>query len=191
MDSYQEIINTAFLLFSQNGYEATSMNEIAQTANLSKGALYHHFKSKKELLYKVFNYIMQKVLAVAFTDLNTLNKNNYKNILISLGIEAIETAQTNPTFKNFILEIVALIKRDDYVRKQMLCLCQKVITQFEQLIIRGIDLKLLSTHLNTGLTAQKMFMYLDALELYGVLKVPMDLKGLWFDFINDLFVCKK
>lgn len=45
-----KILNTATQLFSQNGYEKTSMQMIARTAGISKGAIYHHFASKEKLI---------------------------------------------------------------------------------------------------------------------------------------------
>ena len=42
----EKILNTATQLFIQKGSEKTSMQDIAQTAGISKGAIYHHFKSK-------------------------------------------------------------------------------------------------------------------------------------------------
>ena len=39
-----KILVTASHLFVQKGYEKTSMQDIAQTAGISKGAIYHHFQ---------------------------------------------------------------------------------------------------------------------------------------------------
>jgi len=41
----------------QHGYKATSLSEIITKANVSKGALYHHFKNKQALGYAVFEEI--------------------------------------------------------------------------------------------------------------------------------------
>lgn len=43
------ILQTALDLFSENGYDATSVAQICQGAQVSKGAFYHHFASKQEL----------------------------------------------------------------------------------------------------------------------------------------------
>jgi AcrR family transcriptional regulator len=40
-------------LFMRKGYENTSMQEIAEHSALTKGALYHHFKSKEEILERM------------------------------------------------------------------------------------------------------------------------------------------
>ena len=49
----EKILNTATQLFIQKGSEKTSMQDIAQTAGISKGAIYHHFKSKNEIVLAV------------------------------------------------------------------------------------------------------------------------------------------
>jgi len=43
------ILASALDLFSQNGYEATSVAEICLHAQISKGAFYHHFATKQDL----------------------------------------------------------------------------------------------------------------------------------------------
>jgi AcrR family transcriptional regulator len=48
--SRQRIIDAAFELMAKNGYEATSISDIARKANISKGLLYNYFSSKEEVL---------------------------------------------------------------------------------------------------------------------------------------------
>jgi AcrR family transcriptional regulator len=45
-----EIMQTALKLFLKQGYEKTSTNDIIRELGLSRGGLYHHFKSKEEIL---------------------------------------------------------------------------------------------------------------------------------------------
>jgi len=45
----EKIIQAARKQFAKKGYALTSMDEIAKSANVSKGGLYHHFPSKEEL----------------------------------------------------------------------------------------------------------------------------------------------
>jgi len=49
VDSKQYIIETAYGLFLQRGFKAVTMQDILGATNLSKGAFYHHFKSKEEV----------------------------------------------------------------------------------------------------------------------------------------------
>lgn len=47
------ILEEAARLFTEKGYEATSVQDIAQALALSKAALYHHFRSKEEILFEI------------------------------------------------------------------------------------------------------------------------------------------
>jgi AcrR family transcriptional regulator len=55
----QEILRAAARLFQQQGYDATSMNDVAAALKLSKGGLYHHFESKDEILFHIMSHAMQ------------------------------------------------------------------------------------------------------------------------------------
>ncbi|MER6196077.1 helix-turn-helix domain-containing protein [Streptomyces sp. NPDC001586] len=47
--TYGKILDAAGRQFEQKGYDGASVNEIIRDANVTKGAFYFHFKSKKEL----------------------------------------------------------------------------------------------------------------------------------------------
>lgn len=57
-ETVQLILNVAFRLFMEKGYEHTSVQDIIdQLGGLSKGAIYHHFKSKEDILIAVTDQI--------------------------------------------------------------------------------------------------------------------------------------
>jgi AcrR family transcriptional regulator len=49
-DTREEIRAVATELFAQNGYEQTSLRQIAERLGITKAALYYHFPSKDDLL---------------------------------------------------------------------------------------------------------------------------------------------
>lgn len=53
---YHEILEGAARLIFQRGYEATSMQEIAEACGLTKAGLYHHIKTKEALLLAIMHY---------------------------------------------------------------------------------------------------------------------------------------
>lgn len=48
-----EIIEAAFVLFTERGFAATSMDEIARKAGISKGSIYNYFNSKEAIFEAV------------------------------------------------------------------------------------------------------------------------------------------
>jgi AcrR family transcriptional regulator len=49
-DRKAQIINAAMECFHRSGYDATSMNDIAESVGITAGALYRHFRGKQEIL---------------------------------------------------------------------------------------------------------------------------------------------
>lgn len=58
MISHRRILEEAARLIYQNGYEATSMQQIAEACGLTKAGLYHHIATKEALLLAIMRYGM-------------------------------------------------------------------------------------------------------------------------------------
>jgi AcrR family transcriptional regulator len=62
-----QIYETAARLFCEKGFDKASMGDISSALGLTKAGVYHHIRSKEELLYGIMSYGMdlfeQKVLA--------------------------------------------------------------------------------------------------------------------------------
>lgn len=55
METRDLIIETAFMAFIDHGYDRVSLNKIIKTTGLTKGAFYHYFSSKDQLIGEVMN----------------------------------------------------------------------------------------------------------------------------------------
>jgi TetR/AcrR family transcriptional regulator, repressor for uid operon len=69
-ETREKIVDAAIVTFSKHGYDRTKMDNIAETANLSKGTIYLYFKSKEELFFAISeNNIkaLKEQLSVLFT----------------------------------------------------------------------------------------------------------------------------
>src|SRR5262245_29183203 len=53
-DTRQRIQDVALELFAEQGYEKTSLREIAERLEVTKAALYYHFKTKEDILISLF-----------------------------------------------------------------------------------------------------------------------------------------
>ena len=53
LDIRERIVQSAIECFSKNGFDKTRMDDIAQTADLSKGTVYLYFMSKEDLFYAI------------------------------------------------------------------------------------------------------------------------------------------
>jgi len=60
----RRLLGTARALFAERGYDATPIEEILARTGLSKGAFYHHFADKRELLDAVYEELEQELTAM-------------------------------------------------------------------------------------------------------------------------------
>jgi AcrR family transcriptional regulator len=60
-----ELATAALKLFCRRGYYATSIDDVAREAGVTKGAVYHHFSSKEELLVTALEGYWQRTIGTA------------------------------------------------------------------------------------------------------------------------------
>ena len=60
-DTKQIIIDMAFTLFKENGYDATTINDICDACQITKTTFYRYLDSKEDILTYFFNTIDYEV----------------------------------------------------------------------------------------------------------------------------------
>ena len=60
LNTKEKILIAALHLFSQNGYEAVSVSQIAGELNMVKSALYKHYKNKRDILDSIVQRMQEK-----------------------------------------------------------------------------------------------------------------------------------
>ncbi|GGR85352.1 TetR family transcriptional regulator [Streptomyces aureoverticillatus] len=60
-DTRQRIQDVALELFAEQGYEKTSLREIAERLEVTKAALYYHFKTKEDILTSIFDDLTRPI----------------------------------------------------------------------------------------------------------------------------------
>ena len=61
----QEVVYQAAKVFARQGYDTTTMQELAATMGLATGALYHYFGGKEQLLLAICDQLMEPLLEQA------------------------------------------------------------------------------------------------------------------------------
>lgn len=61
MDIEEEIIKKSFNLFLINGYEKTTIRQIADEVGIGRGHLYYYFKKKEDILLYIYKTILNKI----------------------------------------------------------------------------------------------------------------------------------
>ncbi|MBA8927076.1 AcrR family transcriptional regulator [Kutzneria viridogrisea] len=57
------ILRAAVRLFAEKGFDATTVQEIVDAAEVTKGALYHYFDAKDDLLFEIYHSLISSQMA--------------------------------------------------------------------------------------------------------------------------------
>jgi AcrR family transcriptional regulator len=94
------LLREARRLFARHGYAAVSLDEICRRARVTKGALYHHFRDKRDLFRMVCREVeaewVARTVAAAAEQQDPLGR-------LELGCEALLDACLDPTLQRVLL----------------------------------------------------------------------------------------
>ncbi len=54
----ERLLHVATRLFARHGFESTSVQDIVDAAGVTKGAMYHYYGSKDDLLFEVYHQVL-------------------------------------------------------------------------------------------------------------------------------------
>lgn len=114
--SRRQLLDAALDLFSHQGYRATTIREIAETARLSVGNFYHHFPEKEA----IFRTLLDEYWQIALSERNPFRRallaGEFPDNLERLGLAARESVRQYR--KYFALVYVDVIEFDGtHIRK--------------------------------------------------------------------------
>ena len=123
----RKIFETSMKLFSEKGYDATSIEEITAVVGVAKGTLYYHFSSKEE----IFNFLIdegmkllknsieikiqkcdttvEKLKAVSLVQLKAIMK--YESVITIILSQVWGNEKRNEFCKNKVLEYIGVIEK--------------------------------------------------------------------------------
>jgi AcrR family transcriptional regulator len=94
--------------FTEQGYAATSIEDIVQRAGVAKGALYHHFSGKDALFRAVYEAVMADVVSAVMAAALAVQE---PWAGVRAGLSAFLDACLDPAFRRIVvLESVSVLK---------------------------------------------------------------------------------
>ncbi|SDZ97657.1 transcriptional regulator, TetR family [Desulfuromusa kysingii] len=169
VDLRQTILKTALILFTSKGYFNTSVHDIKRTADISIGAVYHHFKSKEEIakaIYAEMLEVMTKSMDEIMVQYDSTQE-RAKAIMRML----FDWAETNPAEMEFMLHA----KHKEFMPSAIPVCSSRPLAMMREVVqtginngeIREMDVTLAATCLFGG-----MFRMIN-LRLDGIFKEPL------------------
>jgi AcrR family transcriptional regulator len=131
-----QILDTAEDVFAKHGFDGTTIDDIAQRAGLSKGAVYWYFKKKDDLiaglLDRVFRRSVEALRGIASEG------GTVRDRLLCSGEQISRDYQSLSRLMPIALEFYGIALRRRSVRKHLAKLYDELLSIFTPLIEEGI-----------------------------------------------------
>ena len=121
------LLNTAYQLFTEKGFQKTSISDIVNEAGVAKGTFYLYFKDKLDIRYKLIAKKSAEVFKHAYQELQKQSIDNFEDKLIFIVDQVIGALNDSPTllkliskhlswgmFKNSLVEPIDDAQRNIY-----------------------------------------------------------------------------
>jgi AcrR family transcriptional regulator len=151
-----QILEAAMEVFVINGYANTRMDDIVSQSGLSKGALYHHYPSKKDLFIALIDHWE----VYCFPDFYSRNGTDRtaSETLLDFSKAVLDVFQEKKYVFLAEVEFWALSNQDEEINERSKSLYKKLLNLFELVLQKGvrtgefkkIDTKVISLIILTG-----------------------------------------
>lgn len=176
----QEIVDAAEKVFFSKGFEKSTMDDIADRAELSKGTLYLYFKSKDDLHMAV----ARKAIKLLNSATGTVNKvdGNALEKLLHMGRACIEFSNSFPdhmraimTLEGFELQSISLTSEEI----QEMIYKESPVGMVIRIVEQGVDERLIRSDIPPPLIAHTLWMQvLSVIRFVSMKKSLFEMLGL-------------
>lgn len=160
----EKVLDAAMRLMAEKGYSQTRLEEVAKNLQMTRGAIYGHFKSKAQLYEEILKYSQEPLYTVLRRSLNS-------------------SADALTTIRTFMNEWISLLSLDDRHRysteiflnksemipevenvfRKEIKLTEDVIAGLQKVFERGVAAKEFSLNIDARMAAIHVYSYLMGL----------------------------
>ncbi|NKY84029.1 TetR/AcrR family transcriptional regulator [Nocardia veterana] len=102
------ILEAAKKLFVERGYDDTSVDDIARAANVSKGAVYHHFRDKREMFAQVYRETTAAVSTVVAQEVLRVPADSWQRMEVA-ATTAIRAYARDPQARALLQQVTRVL----------------------------------------------------------------------------------
>ncbi|ACL06044.1 transcriptional regulator, TetR family [Desulfatibacillum aliphaticivorans] len=129
----QKILEAARVILAEEGYTAATISQIAAKAEVSRGLLHYHFRSKEDLLVQVFRHNMEDILEA--TNNIFSNAENLSDLAAGLTQALQFILESDPYYFTLFMESWTLVRQGP----EAMTLLREFHARFRQAIHDGLE----------------------------------------------------
>ncbi len=130
----RKIFETSLKLFSEKGYDATSIEEITATVGVAKGTLYYHFNSKEE----IFNFLIEEGMKLLINSIE-IKISKCDNVLDK--IKAVSLIQLKAVYK--YENLLTIVMSQTWGNEAINIFCREKVLEYisviQKIVQEGVD----------------------------------------------------
>lgn len=184
--TFQKIIEVAYVMFAEKGFEKTSLAMIAAEVGISKPAIYYYFQSKDQLITYLFDELYKVIQQDVAVDYKELSRVNFKEKLLELGYKSIEAQGKDPYFNKIFNQYILLAARDESYKKQLVELETSFLTSFVEVLQYGVRLGVLEDTLNIEAKAQMLALVYDNIGNFMLTGNQLNYRAIWKEAVHSV-----
>lgn len=173
------IVNSAITLFAENGFNDTSMLEIAQKANVAEGTVYEYFRNKEDLLISIPREKLTRLY-------DTVSGNSFESKIKSLITRIFEFYHDEKDYATILVLMLRTNKK--FYKSRSNEIIEKLFILIEDDIVRGQKENIFRKDLDLDLCRDLLFGTLDHIMIpWIIFNRDYDMRSLGVE-VSDLFV---
>lgn len=184
-ETYTTIVETAYRLFAENGFEKTSLSMIAKEVGISKPAIYYYFESKDALIDFLFEEICKEIDFKKSFSIETYTKENFQNQLLSDGFRMIEEQKEDKYISLIFNEFILISARNEKYQQRLHSILEGFLAGFSDLLMKGAELGILSSK-NLTAKAHILTMVFDNIGNYMLMGFDLHYADIWMEAVNSV-----
>lgn len=161
----ENVLSSALHVFSQRGYAATRLEDIAKSAQVTRGAIYHHFGSKEEL-YKAL--VMERSAGInQLAEETVAEGGNPAQILRNLLVRLFEYVEEDNEYRA-LLELASKLEGPQSLMRTTTSSRRLLARFFTELLNQGVETGDFRADLHTKPAAYALVGFMNGMGLLWI-----------------------
>ncbi|WP_161976994.1 TetR/AcrR family transcriptional regulator [Dictyobacter kobayashii] len=164
------IINAAYKVLAEKGYEATTLKEISKAADAAPGLVHYYFGGKDQLLIEVLKAVSERYKQMPEQLTESIDPSNLLSVVLQFPIDLITT---EPEWYRLRHELFALGLHNALMAPKV----RELLTEGRESIANSIKNTLGETTLEPTVLATLLLAFFDGLALQKIMDPNLDVSA--------------
>lgn len=131
-----KILKNSLKVLSKNGYENTTIANIAKESGVSRGILHYYFSNKEDLVSKVLAYASENIIQSTIKDIRGKTVEEIADNIIK---DSIQSFKENPDFFAFLFEMWCASRRSEKIKNELIICSGRVTNSIKKILDEAIQ----------------------------------------------------